>query len=120
MTDPTPDLHDEPGLPEAAVRTYPYEENETIVLGPGIFASADRSVLNWEGQNYVPQKAVSEEPTPLKSYESGQYVTVLKNGDWLEGRVSHRDKVSNHVHVDTDRGPVTVASNKYIKRVSGK
>lgn len=34
---------------------YPYEEGDTIVLGPEIFVSADGSVICWKGTNYVPQ-----------------------------------------------------------------
>jgi hypothetical protein len=34
---------------------YPREEGDVIVIGPGCFAARDRSVLNWDGVNYVPQ-----------------------------------------------------------------
>lgn len=33
-------------------KEYPYEEGDTIVLGPEIFASKDRSVISWQGENY--------------------------------------------------------------------
>lgn len=36
-------------------QVYPYEEGDTIVLGPQIFASADSEVINWKGTNYVKQ-----------------------------------------------------------------
>lgn len=36
---------------------YPREEGDTIVIGPGCFSAKDRSVLNWDGVNYVPQGA---------------------------------------------------------------
>lgn len=35
---------------------YPYEEGDTVVIGPGCFASRDRKVLSWQGENYVPQR----------------------------------------------------------------
>jgi len=38
-------------------KAYPYTDGEVIVLGPRIFASIDRKVINWEGVNYVPQPA---------------------------------------------------------------
>jgi hypothetical protein len=31
---------------------YPYEEGNVIVLGPEIFASNDRNVICWKGNNY--------------------------------------------------------------------
>ena len=33
---------------------YPYEDplGPSIIIGPGCFASSDREVLNWEGENY--------------------------------------------------------------------
>lgn len=92
---------------------YPFEDGDTIVLGPGVFASKDGSVLNWNGQNYVPQ------PSPvaktLKDYKVGDQVEVLKNGDWLPGGVQSKDSVSGHLHVHTERGPVTIASLNNIR-----
>jgi hypothetical protein len=29
--------------------------DDIVTIGPGCFAAADRSVINWEGVNYVPQ-----------------------------------------------------------------
>lgn len=37
--------------------TYPHEDGDFTVIGPGCFSAKDRSVLNWEGVNYVPQDA---------------------------------------------------------------
>ena len=34
---------------------FPRVSGDITVLGPGIFAAADCSVLCWRGQNYVPQ-----------------------------------------------------------------
>ena len=50
------------GLPTVGIRTYPFIEGGFHILGPGIFASADRNVINWEGENYVSQQPA--EPTP--------------------------------------------------------
>lgn len=41
---------------------YPYEDGDVMVLGPGVFAAADRSVLNWDGANYAPQAGPASEP----------------------------------------------------------
>jgi hypothetical protein len=35
--------------------TYPHPSGDVIVLGPMCFVKIDGSVLNWKGQNYVPQ-----------------------------------------------------------------
>lgn len=93
------------------------EDGTTIVLGPEIFASADETVINWKGQNYVPQQAKNLQP-PLKNYGDGERVEVFKNGSWLAGHITSRDKVSGHLHVHTDRGPVTVASSHGVRKLS--
>jgi hypothetical protein len=36
-------------------RQYPYQDGDTTVLGPEIFASADGQVISWRGENYVRQ-----------------------------------------------------------------
>lgn len=61
-------------------------------------------------------KSDAERVVPLAEYKQGDKVLALKNGDWLSGVVSERDKISNHLHVNTDRGPVTIASTRLIKR----
>lgn len=96
---------------------YPRLEGDTIVLGPEIFSSADEKVINWKGQNYVPQVAPNPQP-PLKAYKDGEQVEVVKNGSWLKGHITQRDKVSGHLHVHTDRGPVTVASSHGVRKLS--
>lgn len=44
-------------VPEATEgsREYPYEEGDAIILGPACFVARDGSVLNWRGQNFIPQ-----------------------------------------------------------------
>jgi hypothetical protein len=37
-------------------RQFPYQDGDTTVLGPEIFASNDGQVICWKGDNYVPQK----------------------------------------------------------------
>jgi hypothetical protein len=39
----------------ATPKSYPYNDGDTIVLGPEIFVSADGAVICWRGENYVPQ-----------------------------------------------------------------
>ncbi len=89
--------------------SYPYDEADNVVLGPGVFASKDRKVLNWDGVNYVPQKHA--QPQDIKQYKVGDYVEVLKGGDWTPGRVS--SKQPGALNVDTERGPITIGS--YLK-----
>lgn len=38
------------------LKKYPYSEGSTIVLGPEVFASKDRKVLCWQGENYRLQR----------------------------------------------------------------
>ncbi len=45
---------------ESPKKEFPYEDGDTIVLGPECFVAKDGEVLNWKGQNYVPQGAVME------------------------------------------------------------
>jgi hypothetical protein len=96
---------------------YPRLEGDTIVLGPGIFASTDESVINWRGVNYIPQEAESPHP-PLKSYKDGEQVEAFKNGSWLPGHITSRDKVSGHLHIHTERGPVTIATSNGVRKLS--
>lgn len=42
-------------IPDRRGERYPYEEGDTIVLGPEVFVAADGSVLCWKGVNYVKQ-----------------------------------------------------------------
>lgn len=41
----------------AKPKGYPHDSGDVTVLGPGVFAKPDGSVLNWDGVNYVPQPA---------------------------------------------------------------
>jgi hypothetical protein len=110
----------------------------TEALTPEDIEAVDASDVEWHETALALQKRVTElegqlaeaeaklseraaadaaQVTPLKDYKSGDPVSVLKNGDWLLGIVSEKDKVSNHLHVNTERGPVTVASTRFIKRL---
>jgi hypothetical protein len=44
-----------PSPGRAARPGYPYEDGDTLVLGPQVFVAKDGAVLNWRGTNYVPQ-----------------------------------------------------------------
>ncbi len=97
---------------------YPHLDStgETIVLGPGVFVSTDESVLNWKGTNYVPQAQKDSQP-PLSSYRVDELVEAVKNGAWLPGRISSIDKGSHWLHVQTERGPVTIASQQLVRKL---
>lgn len=47
-TDDTDESRDEPVQ-------YPHFDGNAIVLGPEVFAADDGSVINWRGENYIPQ-----------------------------------------------------------------
>jgi hypothetical protein len=97
---------------------YPYESGDVIVLGPDIFVSKDGKVISWKGENFVPQAAVK--PLTLKDFKDGEQVEVFsaKAGDFIPGFIQDRDRVSGHLHVHTDRGPVTVGTVNYVRKRS--
>lgn len=62
------DKFTEPPAPDATEDTepeytpeYPYNDGDTVVLGPNCFASSDGSVLNWLGVNFIPQHPPHDE-----------------------------------------------------------
>ncbi len=61
-------------------------------------------------------KLTNEKPLELKDYADGDKVQVVKNGDWQDGFIQNRDSKNGPLHVFTERGPVTVASNKMIRK----
>lgn len=40
---------------EATTTMYTFVDGPTVVIGPECFAKHDRSVLSWQGQNFIPQ-----------------------------------------------------------------
>lgn len=107
---------------------YPYESGPHIILGPEIFAGAEgtnaEGVISWKGENFYrthdgkPPVVREEKQLTLKDFREGEQVEVFKNGDFLPGFIQSRDKVSGHLHVHTDRGPVTVATPTHIRKRS--
>jgi len=52
---------------------------------------------------------------PLGAYKVGEYVVALKDSTWRDGRIS---EITPHgIHVETEVGPVTVATSNRIKKV---
>lgn len=109
-----------PGPKDDASLDYPRLDSDLIVLGPEIFTGGpgneDNRVISWKGQNYIIQGEKNPQP-PLKSYAVGERVTVMKNGDWLDGQITSIDKVSSHLHVHTERGPVTIGAPHMIHKL---
>lgn len=60
-------------------------------------------------------KPVEPVTKSLASYTSGEFVDVIKNGEWMKGVVNGVEKKLGMVYVHTDRGPVTVASTGNIR-----
>ena len=52
----------------------------------------------------------------IKDYKPGDLVSVFypKTADYIEGRVSELSELNTRVHVDTDRGPLTIMNPKRI------
>lgn len=103
--------------------TYPQTSGEYTIIGPNCMKLGD--VINYEGENfYTIEQAraiiAAETPAKLTDYKQGEQVEVLdpKAGVWREGFISSIDRISNHLHVDTERGPITVASTGRIRRRS--
>lgn len=70
---------------------------------------------------YAKTSVVSEGPPvvlPLTAYKVGMNVDVLRNYDWLKGVVSSTDALGGNVHVDTERGPVTIANKNRLRRIA--
>lgn len=68
--------------------TYPHADGEFTVLGPGVFASEDRAVLNWDGVNYVPQTdAPQADAHPTAGTEFPSVIETHEDAElgWPEG-----------------------------------
>jgi len=64
----------------------PNDLGDTVTIGPGCFAAADRSVINWDGVNYVPQPQVDiivmdDEKLDLANYQPVYEVDKLLGFD---------------------------------------
>lgn len=109
-----------------ASKSYPYEDGDTLVLGPELFTGLPGTpgdgVIAWKGENFYrthdgkPPVVKEKDPhPPLKQYKVGEFVEVLKNGDWTSGRISSIQ--AGTVNVDTERGPVGVGGNLRIRKI---
>lgn len=109
---------------------YPRQEGDFIELGPEIFTLAEGTpgagVISWRGENFyrtpdgkppVVLPAVNLQP-PLKDYKDDERVEVFKNGAWLPGQITSRDRVSGHLHIHTERGPVTIATSNGVRKLA--
>ncbi len=79
-------------------------------LGSGALAEA-LAELGWT-------KVAPVVEVPLKDYKEGEAVLVLREGNWIEGRIDSISEMGNNVHVQTERGPVTIATPKRVRRNS--
>jgi hypothetical protein len=52
----------------------------------------------------------------LKDYAVEDFVEVLRAGAWVPGKVESIDLVSGHLHVGTERGPVTIANDHRVQK----
>lgn len=61
------------------------------------------------------------EPIPysLRDYSPGEIVTVRdRNFDWSLGQISEISNNGTNIHVDTESGPVTIASPRRIRKAT--
>lgn len=54
----------------------------------------------------------------LKYYAQYENVEVMRNGDWIPGRISAIERVSGNLYVHTERGPVTIASPRTVRKLA--
>jgi hypothetical protein len=72
---------------------------------------------NAEAAEALRKEQAASERKPLKSYKPKDFVSIMVPalGVWVPGRVNSVDPVSGYLHVDTERGPVTIASNRRVR-----
>jgi len=76
----------------------PNDLGSTVTIGPGCFAATDRSVINWDGVNYVPQPQID-----VIVFSNEGKIDLKAEADKLIKRIrqEERDKL---VDVDTVLG----------------
>ena len=69
----------------------------------------------------APLLAQAAAPRSLASYKPGEYVEVLwlQSGTWENGFISSIDPLSKHLHVETEKGPVTIGTVRRVRPQSG-
>lgn len=82
-----------------------------------------QEVINEALRRQLAEQPVAEPKSKvitLADYKLGEQVEVFspKAGDFIKGFIQTRDKGSGHLHVHTDRGPVTVATVNYIRKLT--
>lgn len=65
--------------------------------------------------NYVARRQAANVPKKLSAYKLNQHVEVLRNGDYVPGIVSSFSQGGTNIHVETERGPVTVQNPTRIR-----
>lgn len=116
---------------------YPYQDGDTLVLGPECFVANDLSVLSWKGVNYVPQGGIGNidvlkpdngsEETPIAPPPTPKIVPPAKEdfgidedettpqGEPIElveaTPQSIADVVGNNVFSQSGDGPVDLADD---------
>lgn len=70
------------------------------------------------GWTKTPQTEAPPAVLPLTMYKTGDKVEAMRNYDWLPGVISSTDALGNNVHVDTERGPVTIANKNRLRRLA--
>lgn len=70
----------------------------------------------------APLVAQESTPRPLTAYKQGQYVETLHipSGTWIDGYISSIDAVSRHLHIETERGPLTVGVARRVRPQSAE
>jgi hypothetical protein len=67
-------------------------------------------------QTAISRATVKDGHKVLRAYKPNDFVEVLHHdGEWTRGYVSSLDSTSNYIHVETEKGPVTVATTRRIR-----
>lgn len=85
-------------------KDYPYQDGDTLVLGPEIFASMDEKTVAWKGRNYDLQVAEADAPPQRLDVD----IKLLGSDDWQTVKDQALDNIADAL--STDNLPEEVAA----------
>lgn len=98
----------------AEKKDYPYQDGDTIVLGPEIFASLDEKTVAWKGQNYEKQEAKSADPAPRPRLDVD--ISLLGSDEWRTVCDQALDNIASTIGTDNLHPDVEAAVELAMKK----